>query len=329
MGRVTISARGIRHEITLRIDAIQQRPVIDHDPQSDASASIGTKIFVEWPSFPEEREFEASEAHSPCSIMQFAKPQFLQMARNFTILNPHLNLTMHWHGERQEYNAADPAWSKWRPSDPTSPHWYQIDHFQRLVAAYIAADQQEGRDRTVRELIAEFRGLSGTRKQKAVLDATGLARKNLSDLVSGDQLDRSMFERLLAAMKDNSKPVKPRMLGVLGENHIETHLASLGGDRESIRYERKEGVTNGVPWVLECAFGWNDDLDERRLITGLNWSPSIANPFRKLGEVGTSLDGLLENLWAGEEEPVVVLVHLAIARAEYADRGKSTIIIGG
>ena len=30
--------------------------------------------------------------------------------------------------------------------------------------------------RTVRELVAEFRGLSGTAKQKAVLGATGLAR---------------------------------------------------------------------------------------------------------------------------------------------------------
>ena len=44
-----------------------------------------------------------------------------------------------------------------------------------------------GRDRTVRELVAEFRGLSGSAKQKAVLEATGLSRAPLSQLVNGDE----------------------------------------------------------------------------------------------------------------------------------------------
>ena len=95
----------------------------------------------------------------------------------------------------------DPAWSKWRPSDPTSAHWYEIEHFDRLVAGYLAADQKDGRGRTVREFIAEFRGLTGTRKQKAVLGETGLARKNLSELISGDQLDRSRLKN--AGKHDN------------------------------------------------------------------------------------------------------------------------------
>ncbi|MHB8953850.1 MAG: ATP-binding protein [Pirellulaceae bacterium] len=56
VGRVTISAHEVRHEITLRIDAIRQMPVIDHDPQPDPSANCGTKIFLAWPNYSDAKE---------------------------------------------------------------------------------------------------------------------------------------------------------------------------------------------------------------------------------------------------------------------------------
>ena len=52
----------------------------------------------------------------------------------------------------------------------------------------------------MRELVAEFRGLSGTAKRKTVLDATGLARAPLSALIKGYGFVRSKTEKLLAAM---------------------------------------------------------------------------------------------------------------------------------
>ena len=63
--------------------------------------------------------------------------------------------------------ATDPAWPKWRPSDPTSAHWYEQKHLERLLAAYIARDEDQGRDRTVREFVAEFRGFSRQRRAEA------------------------------------------------------------------------------------------------------------------------------------------------------------------
>ena len=86
----------------------------------------------------------------------------------------HLSITVDWFGERSTEEASDPAWSKWKPSDPTSPHWYTAAHFERLVAGYIAHDTDRGRMHTVRELVAKFRGLHGTAKQKAILGSTGL-----------------------------------------------------------------------------------------------------------------------------------------------------------
>jgi hypothetical protein len=37
------------------------------------------------------------------------------------------------------WEASKPDWSKWRPSDPTSAHWYEAEQFERLVAAYTSA----------------------------------------------------------------------------------------------------------------------------------------------------------------------------------------------
>ena len=49
---------------------------------------------------------------------------FYKSPIDYTWLNPHLTLSLDWFGERTSIEATDPAWAKWRPSDPTSPHWY-------------------------------------------------------------------------------------------------------------------------------------------------------------------------------------------------------------
>ena len=70
-------------------------------------------------------------------------------------------------------------------------------------------------------------------------------------------------------------------------------------------------------------------MHDRRLITGVNWSPGILNPFRELGAFGTSMDAILEQQMAGPSEPVALLLHLVCPRVEYADRGKSAVVIEG
>ena len=39
---------------------------------------------------------------------------------------------------------------------------------------------------------------------------------------------------------------------------------------------------DGIPCIVETAFGWRrrQGGTERRLVTGVNWSPGIINPFR-------------------------------------------------
>jgi DNA topoisomerase VI subunit B len=315
-GRVEIVAAGVRHVITVGVDELRQKPLIRHEPIRDDSTKNGTTVRVFWPD-------------SASSILAAAKPRFLQFADDYTFLNPHLTLTIDWHGERRRVEATRPCWPKWRPSDPTCAHWYTDGHFSRLVAGYIAADAERGTDRTVREFIEGFSGMSSTAKQSAVLAEVGLKRVNLSALASGSGLDAELVARLLAALKRHTKPVKPARLGTLGRDHLALRFEAIGCEMGSFKYKARRGETAGVPWVQEVAFGHCPAASSRRFIAGVNWSPGIINPFRELGAFGGSLDGLLEELRLGRGEPVALLVHLVCPRVEYADRGKSAVVIGG
>jgi DNA topoisomerase VI subunit B len=135
-GHVEIRAHGLCHRIAFTVDALRQAPVIHHGHE-ECDVRKGTSITVTWP-------------ESACSILAEAEQRFLQIADDYTWLNPHLALTLTWFGERSAVSATDPSWRKWRPSDPTCPHWYTPQHLERLVAAYLTHDVERDRERTVR-----------------------------------------------------------------------------------------------------------------------------------------------------------------------------------
>jgi hypothetical protein len=130
-------------------------------------------------------------------------------------------------------------------------------------------------------------------------------------------------------MKAHTNPIKPKVLGLIGKEHVWTRFKDIGCEMDTFKYQKVLGETDALPWVVEAAFAWCPRLQPRRLITGVNWSPGIVNPFRELGKYGQSLDGLLEQQRAGDDEPVVLLLHVACPRVEYTDRGKSALVVGG
>jgi DNA topoisomerase VI subunit B len=315
VGRVEIAARGINHTIEFKVDSIRQVPVISHVP-SASPVKNGTRVTVHWPKL-------------ACSILAKAEDRFLQIAGDYTWLNPHLDLAVDWNGKRRLRSGASvTAWEKWLPSYPTSPHWYDQQRLERLIAAYVSHDSTCSR--TVREFISEFRGLSATAKQAAVLDKLGLARAPLESLCANGKFNKRKIAALLAAMQATSKPVKAKLLGLIGRDHLAKRMAAAGVEMESFDYSRTFDTTeDGVPCVVEFAFGWCPEADGRRLITGVNWSPGITNPFRQLGSYGLSLDTILSQQRADRDEPVILLLHTACRRVEYTDRGKSAIAIAG
>jgi hypothetical protein len=148
-----------------------------------------------------------------------------------------------------------------------------------------------------------------------VLDETGLSRAPLSSLFDAGGEPRSAeLAALLRALKSHSKPVKPKDLGIIGRDHL---LACFG-------------ETEGLPWVVETAFGWCPELGRRRIIVGVNWSVGIGNPFRSFGRYGgEGLEALLAHQRAGRDEPIIFVLHFVCPRAGYTDRGKSAIVLPG
>ena len=252
---------GIAHRIAVRLDRIGQAPELRHMTTLDGHVKNGTRITLIWPGIASSLE--------PPTVPGFYK-RGTDVIREYGVFNPHA--TLHYrHGDRQwTIRPTDPDWEKWRPRDPTSPHWYTAERLRTLIAAYLTDERGGGRARTVREFVAEFRGLSGTAKQKAVTAAAGLSGAYLHDLVEDDDVALLPVARLLIAMQRASRAVKADALGVLGERHLATHLVThYQAEPNSLKYRKLIGTAAGLPFVVEvaCAFSTTDGL------TGLGDGP--------------------------------------------------------
>jgi hypothetical protein len=343
-GRLIVQAHGKRHSISCGADPISQRAVI-HDDIAELPTS-GTLVRIEWRPQPRNGgevvwPFDSLE---PCwkNWDPFAD-HFRDLVLGFAVFNPHATIHLDWFGTRTVWEATDPSWQKWKPSRPTSPHWYEQSHLERLIGAYITHDRDAGReDRLVSDFLGDFDGLSRSGKRARVLRDTGLKRVPLSALVVGDRFDRETIAKLLAAMQRHTRPVKSAALGIIGEDHLRARLEAMGVLPESFQYSRKLAKSTKresgpdqkpcfLPGVLESAFGYLGPAakEQRRIFAGANWSAALGNPFRSFGSTGEGLETILARQEATGGEPVVFVLHLAHPRVEYRDRGKSSITIGG
>jgi DNA topoisomerase VI subunit B len=308
-----IEAQGVRHTITLSVDAVRQQPVIDHQTQP-IDKTAGTSITTRWPK-------------SASSKWPGRKVEFLQFLSGYHMFNPNVGMNVSFDDDpRITARPNDAQWTKWRPSDPTSPHWYDQARFERLLAAYA----KDHGDRTVREFITEFRGLQGSAKGADILDQVGLARVTIGDLFDAGGKPRAQkIARLLAAMQDASRMVKPAELGVIGEEHFRKCFAAHGGNLATFAYKRLLTVDSDIPVVIEAAFAYAHDCQRRILFTGVNFSPAIVNPFRQLGPTGEGLERVLAGQRVESTDPVLVAVHFTSPVIDYLDRGKSSIALAG
>jgi DNA topoisomerase VI subunit B len=316
-GETVIQSAGQVHRIVFAVDRIRQEPRIDR-ANGPSPIKNGTSVTVSWPD-------------SACSILLAAKSRFLQIADDFAWLNPHLAIRVEWDGETLvDHRPSDPGWRKWRACDPTSAHWYDHARLERYMAAHVARDQDQCRDRTVRDFISEFRGLSGSGKQKGVLEESETARTSLAAFLSnGESVNQAGIARLLAAMRHHTRPPKPKDLGVIGRDHLFAHFTRNGVHEKTFRYKSVIGETEGgLPIVIETAFGWCPQVQSgRRIIAGANWSVALGNPFRSFGREGEGLESVLAEQRAGRAEPIVFVLHLAAPRIEFRDRGKTALVI--
>jgi hypothetical protein len=302
---VEITARGRRYTIQVELDRLAQKPKITCDT-TDAPRSTGTIVKIFWP------QVASWFSNLYGDLFQYDSPSEAVEAliEDYRAFNPHVTFTCN--GARRA--ASDPAWSKWRTDAPTSAHWYRPDDLRGLIAAHICE-----RDLPLRDFVGGFEGLARTRVRADVLEAAQLKGSHLSDLLRGNDVDMASVTRLLEAMKERSRPVQPKRLGLLGKEHLRQHFESLGVT-SGFKYHRKAFIDDdGLPVVCETAFAIRPDATESsRRIIGLNWSPILKIPS---GAIGEAINSCKVNSY----DPVVLLVHVARPRFEFVDHGKGAL----
>jgi hypothetical protein len=170
----------------------------------------------------------------------------------------------------------------------------------------------------VREFVSQFRGLSGSAKQKAVTETAQLSGTTLADLVSGQDIDQTKVARLLSAMRAHSNAVKPEQLGVLGKHHVGDWISNWipGAKPESYQYHCIKGFDHqGLPYVLEVGFAIKASAN-LMLVNGINFTALLGDP---VYEIRTQLN----QCRVDSHDPIVVVVHFACPRVQFTDRGKS------
>ena len=297
---------------------------------------IGTRITLHWP---------------PIGLLEAAAPPFQELVRAFVWFNPHLSIRGVWLGQEfLDVKATRPAWEKWRPRQPTSVFWSDEARLQRYLTAPCGArsrDREAPHRARVRGRVPRLRGErraaeSLVRSRMLASVARALLRRQ-----AGEQRGPRETARGLAAPQQARRAEAP---GIIGARHFKTRFLAAGGAADTFTYQCRKGVTeDGIPYVVEFAFGLHQGglkpdggasrlmrVGEGRValigpsrifVTGANWSAAIGNPFRSFGRTGEGLENTLAEVRANSNQPVICALHLASARLQFADRGKSSIIL--
>lgn len=299
---VEILTRGVRHRIAAWLDPAG---AVRTEHRTERTFATGTTIGITVP------------AHRWLSI------QPRDWAFAYALFNPHAEVKI---GEFIEggkraytdpdgppdfYLPTDPAWKRYRPGDPASPHWYGADEFARLVQLYI-----HQADMPLRAFVQQFKGLTGSAKAKAV--CADIAATRLADLDS----DPETIGRLLGAMQAASTPIKPDALGIVGEAHLLERLQPSGRHW----YKRVKG--NGpTPFAVEALLA---ETTAPAIRTGVNFSPTFADPLAGtlLSAPDFVVHGLTSFLYRCDATPgdgFATVLHIVHPALRFLDRGKTRL----
>lgn len=146
-------------------------------------------------------------------------------------------LAMRWGEEAISMAAGDSYGGK------ASPFWYDADHFFELL--------QAGRDRPVRELVAQLDGCSGAKAGQIAEAFKGMTCRSL---------DRDQAVALLGAARSHAKPVSPQRLGSVGklESLPEGYGIEVGTVQIGARNPKAE-----IPFVVEAWCGYHGSSDDK------------------------------------------------------------------
>ncbi|MBA3471772.1 MAG: hypothetical protein H0T57_00850 [Rubrobacter sp.] len=272
---VVIEGQGIRHTIKPVIDAAGV-PRLPREVEG-IPVSAGTRVTVPL----------------PADALEFNPDRW---ARAFALFNPHAFVKIeqfgggtehgNWPPETTEiYKPAESGFSKYRPDDWGSPHWYDARTIGALIGAHAARTLAgEAEDMPLGAFISGLTGLSSPAKAKRVRRHLKEI-KHLSDFLHGhDQLDRFRVGLLLEAMQEETKAPTHKTLGRIGADNFETRLTQMYGELVRFGYKHVESYwpTSGLPYIFEFAVAETEDYHPDALYYGINHSPTFDDPLRRV-----------------------------------------------
>jgi DNA topoisomerase VI subunit B len=309
---VVIESAGVRHELRVTLDQVGDVVVTDDKTTSDRT--VGTSVAVP---LPDHLDVDAQ-----------------RWAYGAKLVNPHATIGVSEHAQtgddfgdenRVLYKSAGQAWSKWMPSMPSSPHWYDEAAFSALVHSHI----RTGVSKPIGGFIGEFEGLKTVAKQKAVR-ASVPGFTHLSDLQDRDDL----IDTLHQAMLSHAKPTLPKRLGPVGEDYLKTMLnGEYGPGVYRMWYRAEECVVDGVPWVIEVAVA--DTIEPGDTWFACNHSPSFGDPLDRadLETDDINVTGAESFLMEADatsdddDKTRAAVVHVICAAPQFTDKGKVALVV--
>ncbi|MGA7235933.1 MAG: hypothetical protein WBY44_09645 [Bryobacteraceae bacterium] len=196
-----------------------------------------------------------------------------------------------------------------------------------MIFLHIAKGRRDGeRDLPLGSFIRQFRGLASTTKARDIASLFPQIRR-LSDFED----HRDVIDHLLETMREASRPVPAKALGLIGEAQFRSRLAEFYGV-ERFWYAKYIGDADGLPIVLEVALA-HTQVDCGYRYFGLNFSPTFGDPFGgchlKLADDFAVWGGVTSALDQAhvEDFPHAFALHLTSPAFTFRDRGKSTIAV--
>jgi len=336
---VVVEAKGTRHEARVWKDPAGQLRVQCDDADLEELRS-GTSVTAHVP-------------YKGTSGLFYTKIRFDPgfWARAFSLFNPHAKVKIQrfqegvYQGkssvpvsEDSYLPTRDPAKRlKYVPSDPTSAHWYDVEAFKRLVFNHIGHHRHEGGDDLrLRDFVRQFKGLSATKKAKAVCGEFPEI-KMLSDFEENG--DDDMVGLLLDEMKRHTDAPSHATLGSVGKEHFRERFEEYYGPLHRFDYKKMQGTLHtGMPYVVEFAIAeLAEEAQEGELFTAVNYSPTFGDPlenvrFRAEGLSGQGIGSFLQGGFASPEfghydDPpsTAVAMHIITPAPLFLDQGKTRL----
>jgi hypothetical protein len=214
--------------------------------------------------------------------------------------------------------------------DLTSPWWYTDKSLASLVFSHINHSSNAS-NKPLGEFIRTFKGLTSTKKAKAVLEQLpGI--KYLTDFEQYPEL----ISDLLATMKSQTQPPKPETLGIVGKENFQKRFCEIY-KTDRFWYQKSSCYISDIPFIFEVAIAEVND-EEGAIFTGINFSPTYDDPLhnsplRANDIFAYGIKGFLANsycyinpkVYGCGNKPVVAAAHIVSPVLQFLDRGKTRL----